>query len=911
MRTIQRMLIAPVLFQALSGGPLGGEPSPARPPADFVVAVTGDDRNPGTEAQPLATIRGARDAVRELRKAQPERDVLVLIRGGTYYVPEPLVFTSEDSGRERGSVTYAAYPGERPVLSGGQRITGFQVDAAGLWTTKVPDLRGRTWRFEQLYVNGRRAVRARTPNRFYFYMNATRPKGVDPATGQSGKLDDRMFLANPKDLAPLANLTPERLREVVVASYHSWHISRQYVASVRPEQGTVFLTDSCGVPFFTYTQNERYFLENYREALDSPGEWFLDREGTLYYQPRPDEDLKTTEIVAPVAETLVHFRGTGPDQPLANLTLRGLRFEYGAYRLPPEGQSSPQAACKVPAVVLADYAREISLEDCELEHTGTYGVWFRDGCRDCSVQRCLLQDLGAGGVRLGQTDRDPKPAERTSQIRIDNNIIRSAGHVWPDAVGVLIGHSGDNQITHNDISGLAYTGISVGWRWGYGEVPSVRNSIRFNHIHHLGWDVLADMGGIYTLGEAPGTVLGNNVIHDIDGDGDSGMHGLYNDNSTSQMLLENNLVYEVRDGGYQIGSGQGNILRNNVFVARSQGVSTHGQLLFCMYYPVEQHVAATFEKNIIYGSGGKLFSIPATFGERLQFRNNLYWEPSGAPLDFAGQTFGAWQKLGRDAGSVVADPKFVAPAQHDFRLQPDSPALALGFVLFDTTQAGVYGDPAWVAQARAVQYPPCEYSPPGPPLTFSDDFEETPVGDPPTIARVHTGEKAGAISVTEELAASGCRCLKITDAPGLKFAHDPHFYYTPRQNRGRATLAFDIRLEQGAQLYCEWREYPGVPYFHTGPRIAIRDAKLTAGGNPPLPVPLGKWFHVEMSAGQGAQADGTWLLTVALPGETPKQFPLKTASPQFRVTTWLGFVSDGTQEAVYYLDNLRLSNPAE
>ena len=105
MRTIQRMSIAAVLFQALPGGLLGGEPSPARPPADFVVAVTGDDRNPGTEAQPLATIRRARDAVRELRKAQPERDVLALIRGGTYYVAEPLMFTSEDSGRERGTVS--------------------------------------------------------------------------------------------------------------------------------------------------------------------------------------------------------------------------------------------------------------------------------------------------------------------------------------------------------------------------------------------------------------------------------------------------------------------------------------------------------------------------------------------------------------------------------------------------------------------------------------------------------------------------------------------------------------------------------------------------------------------------------------------------------------------------------------
>ena len=121
-------------------------------------------------------------------------------------------------------------------------------------------------------------------------------------------------------------------------------------------------------------------------------------------------------------------------------------------------------------------------------------------------------------------------------------------------------------------------------------------------------------------------------------------------------------------------------------------------------------------------------------------------------------------------------------------------------------------------------------------------------------------------------------------------------------------MVFDIRIEPRSQLYCEWREYPGVPHFHTGPRIAIRDGELTVPGSPPLPVPVGQWFHVEMSAGHGDQADGTWQLSVTLPGEQPRQFHCKTASPPFRATTWLGFVSDGTQPASYYLDNLRLSS---
>ena len=911
LRNIRIVWTIAVLLMVVPSGLYGGESSPAGPKADFVVAVTGSDRNPGTEARPFATIARARDAVRDLRRVQPGCDVLVLVRGGVYRVDRPIVFAPEDSGRDRGSVTYAAYPGEEPTISGGRQITGFQPGSGGIWTAKVPDVRGGQGIFEQLYVNGRRAVRARTPNRFYFYMNGTRRRGADPATGKPEKLDDRMFLANGQDIAPLAALPPERLRDVVVASYHSWHISRQRVAAISPEKNTVFLTGSCGVPFFTYTQNERYYLENYREALDSPGEWFLDRDGTLSYKPLPGEDMRSAEVVAPGTDTLVCFHGAGDGKPVANITLRGLRLVYGQYLLPPQGQSSPQAACNIPAVVMADYARNVAMQDCRIEHVGTYGIWFRDGCRNCSVERCLLQDLGAGGVRLGQTDRDPKPAEVTSHIRIDNNIIRSAGHIWPDAVGILIGHSGDNQVTHNDVSGMAYTGISVGWRWGYGRVASVRNEIRFNHIHHLGWDVLADMGGIYTLGEAPGTVLGNNVIHDIDGDGDSGMHGLYNDNSTSSMLLENNLVYNVRDGGYQIGSGKGNILRNNVFVAKPRGVSTHGQLLFCMYYEAERHLAATFEKNIIHGSGGKLFSIPAAFGDRLEFRSNLYWEPSGAPLDFVGRSFSQWQKLGRDTGSVLADPKFADPANGDFRLQPDSPALALGFVPIDYSRAGVYGALSWVRRAKEARYPPCEYSPPGPPITLFDDFEETPVGDPPTMANVVIENKGDSIGVTEETAAGGRRSLKITDAPGLKYAHDPHFFYSPRQTKGIATLAFDIRIEAGTQMYCEWRGYPGKPYYYAGPRLAIRNAQLIVGVNKLLALPVGKWFHIEMSAAQGDRADGTWRLAVMVPGEEPKRFAdLKTISPEFKATTWLGFISDGVQNTVYYLDNVRLGNSA-
>ena len=879
--------------------------------ADFWVAPDGNDTGPGTKRRPFATFARARDAARTLRQTNPDRDVLVLFRGGTYHIDSPIDFSPEDSGPAGGRVTYAAAPGAQPVISGGRRITGFKPCGDGIWKAAVPEARGGKWRIGQLYVNRHRAVRARTPNGHYAYMDGTVETGIDPVTGESGPLNDRAFLARPNDIAPLLKLPPELLRDVVVTAYHSWEISRHRVAGIEPGRNLVFLTGRYPPKFGHYASKERYYLENFREALDAPGEWFLDREGILFYKPRPGEDMAQAEVVAPVTETFLRLSGSAGGAQVENILFRGLAFECAAYLMPPEGEWSPQAACKIGAAVVADYARNVVFDGCSIRRTGAYGIWFREGCRDCAVDRCLLEDLGAGGARLGQTAHTPLEAgQLTGHCRVDNNIIRDAGHVWPDAVGILVGHSGDNQVTHNDIAGMPYSGISVGWRWGYGDVPSKRNTISYNRIHHLGWDVLADMGGIYTLGEAPGTVMSGNVIHDFDGDGDSSMHGLYNDNSTSFMLMENNLVYNVRDGGYKLGSGKGNIVRNNVFVSRPGDKGRYnGPVMFCQYYKQETHVAATLERNIICGCGGKVFAAPE-FGDRLELRNNLYWEPSGAPIDFIGRSFENWQKLGRDVGSVIADPKFADAAKNDFRLKPDSPALAVGFVPFDYSQAGVYGDPSWVAKAREFAAPPpWRGLPPPPPTVFSDGFENTDVGNLPNRTRSLVENKGDGIAVTEETAAAGKRCLKITDAPGLKHSFNPHFWYTPEHHAGVATFSFDIRLEEGAELNHEWRQYPGKPHYYIGPRLLIRDGKLTVAGHPPLALPCGAWTHIEIRAGFGSKADGTWQLAVTAAGAEPKRFSgLKFGSPETRGVTWIGFVSSADRKGVYYIDNVRLEN---
>jgi len=888
------------------------------------VSPEGNDRwsgqlagpNAGGTDGPLASLRGARDALRKLREAASLAEpVQVLVAAGTYQLGEPFVLTPEDSGAEQCPITYEAAPGAVCVFEGGREVGGFKPAGGGLWTTTVPEVAAGKWYFEQLWVNGRRAVRARTPNVVrqgetcvprYFYTWRKVGYGVDPATGQKADLSKRAFVGRPEDLKPLAGTPKDRLSDVTLVAYHSWESSRHRLASVDPDSGMLVATGPAPWPMMMWGPNQRYHLENFREALDEPGEWYLDRNGTLTCWPLPDEDLATARVVAPVLTEFVRFLGDAQaGLPVEHVTLRGLSFRYAGYTLPPEGHGDSQAAVSVPAVVLADGARRVTLDRCEVAHTGTYGVWFRRGCTDCAVRQCHVHDLGAGGVRIGETMIRPDESEHTGRIALENNLIHAGGRILTGAVGMWIGQSSDNQVTHNDVSDFFYTGVSVGWSWGYADTACKRNKIEFNHIHHLGWGVQSDMGAVYTLGISEGTTISNNVIHDVWSYGKYGWAGLglYNDEGSTHLTLENNLVYNTKDMTYHQHYGKKNVIRNNLLaLGRDYQVSVHR---------VEPHLSATFERNIVYWKTGKLFWQPSLDERKLRFDNNLYWCASGEPVDFMGLTFAQWQEAGQDTHSLIADPLFVDPDNFDFHLKPDSPALKLGFKPFDYTKAGVYGDADWVALASSLKYPPVEYAPdppPAPPLVVDEGFEDYPVGAQPTAAQVNVENKGDAIIVTDETAAAGKQSLKFADADGLARSYDPHLVYNPDYVAGAAHCSFDLRLEEGAELWHEYRNWSAVPYT-TGPSLQIIDGKLRVKDRELLEVPVGKWFHLEVTVALGDQATGTGSLTVTLPGQPPEEFSdLPVATPGWNKLSWVGFVSNATTSTVFYLDNLKLTN---
>lgn len=616
----------------------------------------------GTDG-PLATLPAAIAAARKAAEAgAPE---IVRLRGGRYELATPLVLTPEDSG-----LTIAAYHDEKPVLSGGRRLSGWQPVAgkAGWWQTTVPEVREGQWYFRSLFVNGHRAQRARTPNEGFFRIQGASPQD------QPVKLHFK-----PGDIKP----EWAAAGDVEVIALLAWADFRMFIRSV--DEAIHVATLSTNPRPSNKEADARYYIENAPEALDAPGEWYLDRKtGVVTYIARPGEDLRTAEVVAPRLEELVRLQGdfTAP-RAVSRVVFRGVTFSDTDWTMPADGYTDTQAAVAVPGDVRAEGATDCAFEGCTFTRLGGYAVDWGRGCQRDRVVGCEMFDLGAGGVRIGEPGKRSNPFELNHGHVVTDNHIHHAGLVYSPAVGVFILQSGTNVVAHNEIDHLYYTAISVGWNWGYQETPCRENVIEFNHLHDIGQGLLSDMGAFYSLGIQKGTVVRNNLVHDVDSFTYGGW-GLYTDEGSSDIVLESNVVYHCKSAGFHQHYGRENVVRNNIFA-----LSREHEL---MRTRNEEHTSFFFTNNIVYLDSGDLLGSNWQ-NDHYVMDGNLYWDarPGATPdaLRFAGATLAQWRARGHDVHSVIADPLFVAPERGDFRLQPGSPALKLGFHPIDLSTVGV------------------------------------------------------------------------------------------------------------------------------------------------------------------------------------------------------------------------------
>ncbi|NHW00052.1 MAG: right-handed parallel beta-helix repeat-containing protein [Thaumarchaeota archaeon] len=627
---------------------------------------------------PLATLRHALEVVRELKRQQDgtlKQPVTVLIRGGTYFLNEPLIFKPEDSGTLNHPVCFAAYPGEKPVVSGGRLLTGWKqtvVNGRKLWVAEIPETSGGKWFFRNLWVNGHRCTRARSPNKGYFKIAGV-PDVTPETKWNEGQNCFRFFEGDLKAWSTVDE------GEIVVMN--RWVESRLPITRVEEEEHTVC---SSRRSVFRLEPGDLYYVEHVYELLDSPGEWFLDRNSSmLYYIPLPGEEPSKVEAVAPVLSELIRFEGK-PEEDLfvENLFFQGLAFAHAEWFFkenPDSGKPSiggfPQAAIGVPGSIHGDGVRNCIFEDCTFTHLGNYALELARGCQNNRVAGCRFFDLGAGGVKIGETLIREAENEQTYGNEVTGCHIYEGGRFFHSAVAILIGQSYNNRVTRNHIHDFYYTGVSIGWTWGYGRSLAKGNIVESNHIHHIGvlsngeGPILSDMGGVYTLGVQPGTVVRLNLIHDVAGLRYGGW-GIYFDEGSTNIIAEENIVYNTSHGGFHQHYGRENIIRNNIFA--------FGREAQIQRTRPEQHVSFVFERNIVYWREGSL--LTGRIGDLgFVFDHNLYWKEGDGEILFGEFSWEEWRKRGMDRNSLIADPLFNAPDKYDFSLKPESPAFKLGF----------------------------------------------------------------------------------------------------------------------------------------------------------------------------------------------------------------------------------------
>ena len=400
--------------------------------------------------------------------------------------------------------------------------------------------------------------------------------------------------------------------------------------------------------------------------------------------------MEEVNVIAPVLENFITLKGDAlANDYVEHINFEGLSFKYCHYKIPPTGSEPNQAAALLNSAIYAEGARNIVFSKIEVSNTGQHAIWFGKGCNGNLVEQSYLHNLGGGGIYLG--DFKPlKGAEHTTNIDLTSNIIQTGGQEFPSAVGIWVGHSANNSISHNDISDMFYTGISVGWIWGYKPSLAKNNTISFNRIHHIGWDLLSDMAGIYTLGKSPGTVVSNNVVHDIHAYSYGGW-GLYADEGSTDIIFENNLVYNTKTGGFQQNYGEANLVENNIFAFAKK---------YQMQCTVaEKHSSFTFRNNIVLFKQG-MVAKGAWDTVNAKVDDNIYWNISDNHYDFNGKDFEEWKKLDFDTRSFLEDPEFTDPENFDFSFKSNKATKKIGFIPFDHSKAGVLGTVEWKSKAQ-------------------------------------------------------------------------------------------------------------------------------------------------------------------------------------------------------------------
>ena len=571
------------------------------------ISPKGSDFNDGTRQSPKATLTSALRQAREWRRTEDNRiqgGITIYMEGGTYAFYEPFFIRPEDSGTKESPTIIRSVGDEKVILSGGISINGWKKQGK-VWVADVPAFNGRPLDFRQLWVNGKKAVRARDVEDF---EKMNRICSVDekneilyvPAVSIRRLIDNKGNLKAKyaemvlHQMWCVANL---RIRSVEVQGDSAairFHQPESRIQFEHPWPRPMVTTDG---------HNSAFYLTNARELQDVPGEWYHDMDARkVYYYPREGEKMQEAEVIVPAVETLVRVEGT-VDRPVCHIRFEKITFSYttwmrpsekghvplqagmyltDGYRIDPKMQRNylnhpldnqgwlgrPAAAVRVVA------AKQIDFERCRFEHLGSTGLDYEEAVQGGVVRGCLFRDIAGNGLLVGsfspaahETHLPYNPADRRevcTQQQINNCYFTEIGNEDWGCLAIAAGYVGDVNIEHNEISEVPYSGISLGWGWTQTVNCMRNNRVHANLIHHYAKHMY-DVAGIYTLGSQPKSYVTENCVHSIYKPGyvhdPNHWFYLYTDEGSSFITVRDN--WTEGEKYLQNANGPGNVWENN------------------------------------------------------------------------------------------------------------------------------------------------------------------------------------------------------------------------------------------------------------------------------------------------------------------------------------------------------------
>jgi hypothetical protein len=646
------------------------------------VAADGDDAWSGSlpapsadgSDGPLRSLPGARDRVREVVALNLTQDVRVVIREGTYYLPEGLTLGPTDSGTPEHSITYAAYPGEDVWLVGGTEVEGWSVHEGEIMVAEIPEGRQPL----QLFEDGWRMEVARTPKMGYLKLQV-------PVAGE----EQTAFVYGSGEIDPEGWDTSDAT--VFIWPGHDWFSHEKPILEIDREARTIRMGSDAGYPMI---RGNRYYIRNVLSLLTAPGECQIDRSERRIYAWPSQSPIEERTMVVSTAPDLIKVQGSVED-PVTNVHFENLNLAVS------------NGNC-----VSITRAQNCSVRFCKIENAATNGVLIHGEAQGVTIYGNLIRYNGHHGVSISGLGWGSPDVNHHHVV--ENNHIHHCGRLQGHGYGVRISQSGHNRIVHNEIhdmprygttiKGLRYQVLKdsvegVTWENHWDYLHSRNNLIAYNHIYRVNLDS-QDTGAMESWGPGRDNVYDHNLVHDVGDYQFTLQSGMYLDDATDYFTVTNNIIYGVVGaGGDQpiFTKGIGNRIENNILIVGRDNVAG----IRSMEMGGERGDSHEYLRNIIYieEEEADVYGFINWNDTRVAASDfNLFWKAEGELSVGGGPAdgpLGNWLRLfnGRfDGNSVVADPLFVNPAKGDYRLREGSPALGLGFREIDTSEIGLKAD---------------------------------------------------------------------------------------------------------------------------------------------------------------------------------------------------------------------------